>query len=107
MISDLQDSSNSGNLYAGGFKEGVEPFQNDEKQRMLYIQMVLEISMRREFDLDLGENNHAVSNRNKALMITIPFDDKIILVSSSSDAPTQRIIARINDVFYDQIGERK
>ena len=96
-----------GNLVAGGFKEGVEPFQSDEKQRMLYMHMVLEISMRREFDLDLGEINYAVSNRNKALMITIPFDDKIILVSSSPDASTQRIVGKINDVFYDPIVENK
>ena len=99
--------NNMGNLVAGGFQKGVEPFQTDEKQRMLYMQMVLEISMRREFDLDLGEINYVVSNRNKALMITIPFDDKIILVSSSPDASTQRIVARINDVFYDPIGRRK
>ena len=96
-----------GNLVAGGFKEGVEPFQSDEKQRILYMQMVLEISMRREFDLDLGEINYAVSNRNKAPMITIPFEDKIILVPSSPDASTQRIVGKINDVFYDPIGERK
>ena len=99
--------NNMGNLVAGGFQKGVEPFQTDEKQRMLYMQMVLEISMRREFDLDLGEINYVVSNRNKALMITIPFDDKIILVSSIPDAFTQRIVEKINDVFYDPIGERK
>ncbi len=96
-----------GNLVAGGFEEGVEPFQNYEKQRMLYMQTVLEISMRREFNLDLGEVNYTASNRNKALMITIPFDDKIILVSATPDASTERIVGRINYVFYDSVGETK
>ncbi|MGH1569196.1 MAG: DUF6659 family protein [Nitrosopumilus sp.] len=96
-----------GNLVAGGFDEGVEPFQSDEKQRMLYMQMVLEISMRREFNLDLGEVNYTASNRNRALMITIPFDDKIILVSATPDASTERIVGRINYVFYDSVGETK
>ena len=95
-----------GNLVAGGFDEGVEPFQSDEKQRMLYMQMVLEISMRREFNLDLGEINYTASNRNKALMITVPFDDKI-LVSAIPDASTERIVGRINHVFYDSVGETK
>ena len=88
-----------GNLVAGGFKEGVEPFQTDTKQRMLYMQMVLEISMRSEFDSVLGRVNYTASNRNKALMITIPIDDKTILLSSSPSASTERIVAKIKDVF--------
>ena len=95
-----------GNLVAGGFKEGVEPFQNDAKQRMLYMQMVLEISMRREFDSALGQVNYTASNRNKALMITVPLEDKIVLVSSNPDAPTERIVAKINDLFDCSTGRR-
>ena len=88
-----------GNLIAGGFRKDVKPFQNDAKQRMLYMQMVLEISMRREFDSDLGEVSYTASKRNKALMITVPIKDKIVLVSSVPDASTERIVAKINDVF--------
>ena len=88
-----------GNLVAGGFKEDVEPFQNDTKQRMLYMQMVLEISMRKEFDLDLGNVNYTASSRNRALMITVPINDKIILVSAVPDASTRRIVAKINGAF--------
>ena len=80
-----------------------EPFQDDAKQRMLYMQMVLEISMRKEFDSALGEVNYTASNRNKALVITIPLEDKIVLVSSDPDASTKRIVARINDVFDNSV----
>ena len=88
-----------GNLIAGGFREDVKPFQNDAKQRMLYMQMVLEISMRREFDSDLGDVNYTASKRNKALMITVPIEDRIVLVSAIPDASTERIVAKINDAF--------
>lgn len=94
-----------GNLIAGGFKKGVKPFQNDAKQRMLYMQMVLEISMRREFDLDLGDVNYTASSRNRALMITVPIEDKIVLVSSVPDASTKRIVEKINKVFGLFVGE--
>ena len=94
-----------GNLVAGGFGQGIEPFQNDAKQRMLYMQMVLEISMRSDFDSVLGKVNYTASNRNKALMITVPFEDKIILVSSIPDASTERIVAKINTVFGNLKGE--
>lgn len=96
-----------GNLVAGGFKPGVEPFQNDAKQRMLCIQMVLEISMRREFDSTLGQVNYTASNRNKTLMITVPFEDKIVLVSSNPNASTERIVSKINDVFDHSTEEGK
>ena len=95
-----------GNLVTGGFKEGVKPFQNDAKQRMLYMQMVLEISMRREFDQDLGNVNYTASRRDKALMITVPIYDKIVLVSSVPHVSTKRIVAKINDVFNDSNGDR-
>ena len=72
---------------------------------MLYMQMVLEISMRSDFDSVLGKVNYTASNRNKALMITVPFEDKIILVSSIPDASTERIVAKINTVFGNLKGE--
>ena len=88
-----------GNLIAGGFRKNVRPFQNDAKQRMLYMQMVLEISMRSEFDSDLGDVHYTASKRNKALMVTVPIEDKIVLVSSVPDASTERIVTKINDAF--------
>lgn len=88
-----------GNLVAGGSRKDMKPFQNDAKQRMLYMQMVLEISMRREFDSDLGDVNYTTSKRNKALMVTVPIEDQIVLVSSVPDASTERIVEKINDAF--------
>ena len=70
-----------GNLIAGGFKKGIRPFENREKCQMLYMQMVLEISMRREFDQSLGKVNYTVSSRDKALMISIPANKHVILIS--------------------------
>ena len=93
-----------GNLVVGGFEEGIKPFQNDTKQRMLYMQMVLEISMRREFDSDLGVLNYTASSRNNVLMITVPIQDRIVLVSANPDASTQRIVDKIKDVFDLSIG---
>lgn len=46
-----------GNLIAGGFKSDMKPLQDDAKQRMLYMQIILEISMRKEFDSEFGDVN--------------------------------------------------
>ena len=93
-----------GNIVSERFRDGIVPFENEAKRRMFYMQMVLEISMRREFDSDLGGVNYTASSRNKALIITVPIDDKIILVSSSPYASTEEIVKKINEVFRLSIG---
>lgn len=86
-----------GNVVSERFMDGVVPFENDAKRRMLYMQMVLEITMRREFDSSLGSVNYITSHRKKSLMISIPFYEYVILVSTLHDAEIQKIVSQIND----------
>jgi len=37
-----------GNMISGKFREDVKPFETEEKCRMLFIQMVLEVAMRKD-----------------------------------------------------------
>lgn len=97
--------NNLGNLIAGGFKEGITPLVDNKKTKMLYMQMVLEISMRRDFDDTLGRVNYIATNRNNALMITIPFNQHIVLVSAESVASVEKIVTRIITVFKKIIQE--
>ena len=88
-----------GNLFAGGFRSDVTPFEDEEKRRMLYMQMVLEITMRKEFDSSLGPIDYIVSRRGKGLMITMPFAENVILVSTSHGAEIEKIVSKINAAF--------
>jgi len=67
--------------------------------------MVLEISMRRDFDDTLGCVNYIAANRNNALMITIPFNQYLVLVSAESIASVEKIVTRIITVFKKIIQE--
>ena len=87
-----------GQLISGGFAEGVDLVETDEKRRMLYIQMALEIAMRKEFDDTLGKINYIATNRNKVLMITIPMDDHVILISAEPTYTADQIIAKAHDL---------
>jgi len=97
--------NNLGNLVAGGFKAGIIPLVDDKKTKMLYMQMVLEISMRRDFDDTLGCVNYIAANRNNALMITIPFNQYVVLVSAESIASVEKIVTRIITIFKKIIQE--
>ena len=93
-----------GNLIAGGFKDGISPFMPEEHLRMMYMQMVLEISMRKDFDASLGEINYITALRNKALMISLPIDDHLLLISAEPTAITERLITKALRIFRN-VGE--
>ncbi len=88
-----------GNLVAGGFKENVEPFENEEKRRMMYMQMILEVSMRKDFDSSLGEIGYIASKRKNTLMVSIPIKDQLILVSAIPSASPEEIVIQAQRIF--------
>ena len=88
-----------GNLIAGGFGHEITPFETEEKSRMMYMQMVLEISMRREFDETLGEIDYIASKRKNALMISIPINDELLLISANPKSVTEEIVSKAIKIF--------
>ena len=56
--------------------------------------MALEISMRKEFDNTLGEINYVSTNRKNIMMITIPLNNHILLISTKRTAFVEEIIAK-------------
>ncbi len=90
-----------GNIVSEKFRDGVVPFENDAKRRMLYMQMVLEITMRKEFNSSLGPINYIISYREKGLMISVPFYEYVIIVSFLHETEIQKIVSKINDGLND------
>ena len=90
-----------GNLIAGGFRHEIIPFETKEKSRMMYMQMVLEVSMRREFDETLGEIDYIASKRKNALMISIPMNEELLLISASPYSVVEEIVSEAIKIFKD------
>jgi hypothetical protein len=86
--------NNMGNLIAGGLSNRVDWIETDEKRKILYMQIALEISMRKEFDNTLGEINYVSTNRKNIMMITIPLNNNILLISAKRTAFVEEIIAK-------------
>ena len=86
--------NNMGNLIAGGLSNRVDWIETDEKRRMLYMQMALEISMRKDFDNTLGEINYVSTNRKNVMMVTLPLNNHILLISAKRTAFVEEIIAK-------------
>ena len=74
-----------GHLVAGGMKEGMKPLEDDADMRKLYMELILRVSTRQEFDQSLGEVEYSASRRKKAVVMSFPIDNKVLLVSANTD----------------------
>jgi len=88
-----------GHLVAGGFKKGTAPLLDDDKIRMVYMQMQLDFHMRQDLDDILGPIDYIASRRTKQLIITVPIDQNLVLIAAEPNADDKKIIKRAEELF--------
>jgi len=85
--------NNRGRKIAGGFSSNIIPLESDkQKIEMLFMEVTLDLSMRKEFDDSLGNISAIVSYRNKTNIITIPHEDNLMLISSEPELDPNKVI---------------
>lgn len=73
-----------GHLVAGGMKKGLKPLEDDADMRKLYMELILRVSTRQEFDRTLGVVDYSASRREKAVVMSFPIGNKVLLVSADT-----------------------
>ncbi len=73
-----------GRLFAGGMREGLKSLEDSRDDEMLYMELVLRTKMRREFDHVLGPVKFAMSYREKAIVMSFPVSENVLLVSGEN-----------------------
>ncbi len=71
-----------GNLIAGGFKQGVTPLHDESERQKLYMETVLRVKIRKEFDYNLGAVQYAAARRKKVVTMTFPLNGMVLFVST-------------------------
>lgn len=74
-----------GNLVAGGMKQGMKPLEDEADRRKLYMELILRVSTRKEFDYSLGPVEYSASRREKAVVLSFPIGNKVLLVSANTN----------------------
>ena len=87
-----------GHLVAGGMKEGMKPLEDDADMRKLYMELILRVSTRQEFDQSLGEVEYSASRRKKAVVMSFPIDNKVLLVSANPDVDIDATAKKIKKI---------
>lgn len=70
-----------GNLVAGGFRADVEPLKDDAERKKMFIEAVIRIRTRQEFDANLGPVFYAAARRKNVITMTVPFEKNVLFLS--------------------------
>ncbi len=88
-----------GNLVSGGIKEGLTPFEDGADRKKLYMELVLRVSTRKDFDACLGPVEYSASRRKKVIVLSFPLENKILLVSAKPDSDIEKTASKVKKIF--------
>ena len=88
-----------GRLIAGGFKNTISPIVDDEKVRMIYMQMQLDFKMRKELDEILGEIDYIASRRTNYLSVNVPIGDNLVIIMAKPNSNDKKIVKKAEFLF--------
>ena len=91
--------SNFGNLYVGGFKDGITPYENDEARRSMYMKFALESNFRKDFDDSFGAFKYSTIQREKVSILTINICNYLLLVFVEPGVDLHALADRIQSII--------
>lgn len=87
-----------GNLVAGGMKKGMTPLEDEADMRKLYMELILRVTTRKEFDYSLGPVEYSASRREKAVVLSFPIGNKVLLVSTNTGVLIDDIAKKVKKI---------
>ena len=87
-----------GHLVAGGMKKGLKPLEDDADMRKLYMELILRVSTRQEFDKTLGVVNYSASRREKAVVLSFPIGNKVLLISANANVNIDETAKKVKKI---------
>jgi len=87
-----------GHLVAGVMKKGVKQLEDDADMRKLYMELILRVSTRQEFDESLGVVHYSASRREKAVVMSFPIGNKVLLVSADTNVNIDETAKKIKKI---------
>jgi len=88
-----------GRLIAGRFRPGITRFLDDDKIKMVYMQMMLDLRMRQELDDILGPIDYITSRRKNVMILCVPTAHHLVMISADRNASSSKIIKRAEELF--------
>ena len=80
-----------GEVIEGGFRKGIEPLLNQNEEQDMYLQSLSNISFFQSFSEKFGPVDYLIIRQKRITMMTFPFQEKILCISSSSESDIDKI----------------
>ena len=84
-----------GHLVAGGMKESLTPLEDDADIRKLYMELILRVTTRKEFDYSMGPVKYSASRREKVVVMSFPLDNMVLFVSAEPDVDIDKTANKV------------
>ena len=90
-----------GNLLYGGFKKGLSPLESDQEKLDSFMKFVSKMSLRKDYDNNLGPINYLVARRDKIVLISFPFplNRIILLISAEPTVNIENLASKVATIF--------
>lgn len=90
-----------GKLLAGGFKPGITPLEKDNEKFNRFLERVINISLRKDYEETLGKLNYIACRRDKVTLISFPFpvSNQILLISVNPGINLEALASRVTKIF--------
>ncbi|MDA0756640.1 MAG: hypothetical protein O3C04_00850 [Crenarchaeota archaeon] len=102
--------NHNGEKIAGGFTEGVTPYEGNETKLHDFYKFALTVSLRTdELKNSLGALNYIASRRDKVILISFPFPvtTNILLISAEPGLDIENLAQNVVKIFSDSSGFTK
>ena len=84
-----------GNLIVGSFSDGIKPLKNEDERKKMFIEAVLRIRTRQDFDNNLGPVEYAAARRKNVVTFTFVYDDKVLFVSAEPNVDIDKTAQKV------------
>ncbi|MFB5620073.1 MAG: DUF6659 family protein [Nitrosopumilus sp.] len=84
-----------GNLVEGSFSDGVKPLKDESERKKMFIETVLRIRTRQDFDENLGPVEYAAARRKNVVTFTFLYGDKVLFISAEPNVDIDKTAQKI------------
>ncbi|MCV0430513.1 DUF6659 family protein [Nitrosopumilus sp.] len=84
-----------GNLVAGSFSDGVKPLKDDNERKKMFIEAVLRIRTRQDFDENLGPVEYAAARRKNVVTFTFLYGDRVLFISAEPNVDIDKTARKV------------
>jgi len=88
-----------GNLIAGGMKKGLTPLEDEEDRRKMYMELVLRVTTRKDFDYSLGPVKYSASRREHIVVMSFPLDNAVLFVSAQTNVDIDETAKKVMKIW--------